>query len=264
VTIGRFAASLTSLENGMKKVFRYHITLITLLTTVIVGCAVSNRTAPISNRFLEDRDVTAVDKTLPFSHSWIEPDYPLDYYDAVYFRSVSIDKLPPDAWKDSSSLYISSKEDYLKEAGLLADYFKQQLEDKVSNYPKGEMKVVEKAGPKTLVFDFAFTELEFSNPVQNTGALLVPIPGSAILFSAISDPHMAFAARVTDGKTGKLVATAADRKYPPTRILDINKITVTSANRDICQIWAEIIADAVNRDAFSEVSSRGIFRLLPW
>jgi len=264
VTIGGFLVLDTTLENSMKKVSRSCTTLMTLLVLAIVGCAVSNRTAPISNRFLEDRDVTVVDKTLPFSHAWVEPDYPLDYYDFVYFRSVSIDKLPPNSWKDSSSVYIGSEQDYLKEARILADYFKSQLEEKVSKYPNGEMKVVDKTGPKTLVFDFAFTELEFSNPVQNTGALLVPIPGSAILFSAISDPHMAFAARVTDGKTGKLVATAADRKYPPTRLLDVNKVTATSPNREICQIWAEIIADAVNRDSFSEVSSRGAFRLLPW
>jgi hypothetical protein len=85
-----------------------------------------------------------------------------------------------------------------------------------------------------------------------------------MLFSAISDPHVAFAARVYDGKTGKLVATAADRKFPPTRLLDLNKVTVTSPNREIVSTWANIIAGALNRDGFAKVESQGTFSILPW
>lgn len=235
-----------------------------ILLSLLPGCAVNERTKPISNTFLEDRDVSIEDDTLPFHHAWVDPELPLGYYTEVYFRSVTIDKLPKDSWGASSSVYISSEKDFLKESQLLAEYFLQQLKKKVEKYPNGTMKVVEKPEAHGLVFDIALTEIEFSHPIENTGALLAPVPGSAMLFSTISDPHVAFAIRVYDGKTGKLVATAADRKYPPARLMDFNKVTATSPNREIVSTWAEIIAEVLNRDGFAKVSSRGIFSILPW
>ena len=231
----------------------------------VCGCAANERTKPISNTFLEDRDVTVADETLPFNHAWSDSHIQPGFYTKVFFRSVSIDKLPKDAWKDSKSNYITSEEEFLHEAKLLADYFRDQLNAEVIANKDGAVKVTDKAEPHTLVFDIAFTELEFSHPIENTGALLVPVPGSAILFSAISNPHQAFAARVYDGQTGKLVATVADRKFPPTRLLDFNKVTATSPNREICTYWAEEIADALEReDLTDDVKSRGIFQILPW
>lgn len=230
----------------------------------LTGCAVEKRTNPVSNLFLEDRDVSVKDKTLPFDHAWVEPNFPLGHYHNVYFRSVTLSKLPPESWKDSKSVYITSEADFMKESQLLADYFLEQLKKKVENYPNGTMKVVDKPMPDGLVIDLAITENEFSQPIENTGALLVPVPGSAMLFSAISDPHVAFAARVYDGKSGKLLATAADRKFPPTRLLDLNKVTVTSPNREIVSTWASIIAEALNRDGFAKVESQGSFSILPW
>ena len=234
-----------------------------MFAVVTSGCAVSDRTKPASTIFLEDRDVSTHDDDLPFLHSWVEPNFPLGHYKSAYFRSVTIDRLPKDSWKASSSSYITSEKDYLKESKLLADYFLEQLKKKVEKYPDGTIKVVDKAEPDSLVFDFALTEIEFSNPIENTGALLVPLPGSAMLFSTISNPHVAFAARVYDGKTGRLVATAADRKYPPTRLMDFNKVTATSPDREIVSTWAEIIAEALNREGFAKVSDRGIFSILP-
>lgn len=251
----KYCQSLQKLLAGMQAV---------VALVAFAGCAVQERTKPISNLFLEDRDVSVKDDTLPFDHAWVEPDLPLGYYSKVFFRSVTISTLPKDKWKDSSSSYIGSEQAYLQESQLLADYFLKQLKKKVEKYPHGTVQVVDKPEPGGLVFDLALTENEFSNPIENTGAILVPLPGSAMAFSAISDPHVAFAARVYDGETGKLVATAADRKYPPTRLLDFNKVTATSPNREIVSIWADIIAEALNRDGFAKVSSRGIFSILPW
>jgi hypothetical protein len=230
----------------------------------LTGCAIQERTLPISNTFLEDRDITAVDDDLPFNHAWIEPGLPQNYYSKVFFRSVTIDRLAPDAFKASKSIYMTNKKEFLTEAQGIADYFKEQLNQKVQKYPKGTFVVTESAEEHGLVFDIAITELEFSHPVTRAGAMLVPIPATGVLFDAVSDPHLAFAARVYDGKSGKLIATLADRKFPPTRILDLNKLTVTSSAREVCGIWADIFAEGLNREQFTKVESRGIFAILPW
>jgi hypothetical protein len=234
-----------------------------LLFMGVTGCAVKERTAPITNRFLEDRDTTVVDDTLPFNHAWVDTKLP-HTYDKVFFRSVSIDKIPADVWKKSESTAILSKADFDKEATKLGEYFKEQLNQKVRRYKKGKFTTVDKPVKGGLVFDFALTELEFAHPLIQAGSMLVPVPGTSIALATVTDPHVAFAARVYDGETGKLVATLADRKYPPTRLLDLSKLTFRSPNREICGIWAEIIAEGLNRDEFATVSSRGYFRILPW
>lgn|GEM_PF-1239929 len=228
------------------------------------GCAVEERVRPIGNLFLEDRDVTQRDKTLPFDHSWIDPELPEGHYSKVFFRSVTADKLPKDTWKASKTTAIPSKKVFMEEAQSLSHFFQKQLEKKVRKYPKGTVTVTSAPESHGLVFDIAFTELEFSHPIVRAGSLLVPVPGAAIAFNAISDPHVAFAARVYDGESGRLIATIADRKFPPNRLIDINKLRATSSTREIVTLWAEIIAEALNRDRFAKVSPRGIFRLLPW
>jgi hypothetical protein len=235
-----------------------------LLTVMLTGCALKDRTSTIPQTFLEDRDITEKDDKLPFSHSWIDPEVPAGYYTQVYFRSVTADKLPDDAWIASASTFMTSKESYKKEAAALAEYFKKQLISKVNKYKNGTVKVVDQAEPHTLVFDIAITELEFSHPITKAGVMFIPVPGSSLAFNAVSDPHVTFAARVYDGETGKLVATLGDRKFPPVRLIDLNKVTVTSSPREIVSTWAEIFAEGLNADRFAPVKSRGIFSILPW
>ncbi|MEY4701463.1 MAG: hypothetical protein RL326_1650 [Pseudomonadota bacterium] len=239
------------------------IVVLVLLLVAITGCAAKDRAAPITNLFLEDRDTTVVDETLPFNHAWIDTNLP-NSYDKVFFRSVTVDKIPGDVWKKSESMVISSREDFQKEAKQLAGYFKEQLNEKVKKYKKGKFTTVTTPVKGGLVFDIAITELEFAHPIAQAGSMLVPVPGTSIALAAVTDPHVAFAARVYDGETGKLIATIADRKYPPARLLDFSKLTFRSPNREICSIWAEIFAEGLNRDEFATVSPRGYFRLLPW
>lgn len=241
--------------------------VIALLGIALVGtgCATNDRVKPLTNAFLEDRDVSVKDETLPLSHAWIDPELPNGgYYTKVFYRSVTIDKLPDDAWKASASPVLISKAEYLRLAQNLADYFKQRLIDETTTFKNKSFSVVEQPEAGGLVFDIAITELEFSHPITKAGMLLVPIPGASVVFSAVSDPHVAFAARVYDGKTGKLIATLGDRRFPPVRLLDVNKVTISSSNREIVNDWADIIVEGLNRDEFARISDRGIFRILPW
>jgi hypothetical protein len=238
------------------------------LPFVLVGvaaCATQDRVRPLSSTFLEDRDVDVKDETLPLSHAWIDPEIPRGgYYSKVFYRSVTIDRLPEDAWKASKSPLLTSKEQYTQLAQNLAEYFKQRLIDETTHFKKGSFTVADQPEEHGLVFDIAITELEFSHPITKAGMMLVPVPGASVAFSAVSDPHAAFAARIYDGKSGKLVATIGDRRFPPVRLLDVNKVTISSSNREIVNDWADIIVEGLNRDEFARVSDRGIFRLLPW
>ena len=237
---------------------------IPLLISGVAGCAVKERTNPLPQTYLEGRDISVVDKTLPFKHAWVDPNLPEEQYTNVWFRSVTADTLPKDSWLASKGTLLSKETEYKKLAGELADYFKQELIEKVANYKNGVMSVVDSAQPRGLIFDIALTELEFSHPIQKAGFMLVPIPASSLVFNTVSDPHVAFAAKVYDAQTGKLIATLADRRFPPTRLLDVNRLTLSSSAREICDTWADIIAEGLNRERFADVPDRGFFAFLPW
>lgn len=249
--------------NFLSRIFS-RLVIVPLVASGVVGCAVKERTNPLPQTFLEGRDVSQTDKTLPFKHAWVEPNLPQADYTNVYFRSVTADTLPENAWEASKSTFLTKESEFKKLAQNLADYFKEQLIHKVATYPDGVVSVVESPEPKGLIFDVAITELEFSHPLQKAGFMLVPIPASSLVFNTVSDPHVSFAAKVYDAETGKLVATLADRRFPPTRLLDVNRLTVSSSTREIVDTWAEIIAEGLNRDRFAEIKDRGFFAILPW
>lgn len=115
----------------------------------------------------------------------------------------------------------------------------------------------------TLVIEIALTELEFSHPVARAGALAAPVPGTGAALSTITDPHVAFAARLTDATTGELVASIADRKFPPMRIVDLNKLTVKSSAREVVALWATSIGQALQGNGIDPVTEKR-FSLLPW
>jgi hypothetical protein len=240
------------------------LAFVPLVIAGTVGCAVKERANPLPQTFLEGRDVASVDKHLPFKHAWIDPSLPEEQYTSVWFRSVTADTLPKDSWLASKGTLLSKESEFKALAGELAAYFKQELIEAVANYKGGVVSVVESAQPRGLIVDVALTELEFSHPIQKAGFMLVPIPASSLVFNTVSDPHVAFAAKVYDAQSGKLVATLADRRFPPTRLLDVNRLTLTSSAREICDTWAEIIAEALNRERFADVPDRGFFAILPW
>ncbi|MEY4668123.1 MAG: hypothetical protein RL518_822 [Pseudomonadota bacterium] len=241
-----------------------HLALLPIVLSGAIGCAVKERTKPLPQTFLEGRDVTVVDKTLPFKHAWVDPKLPEQGYTNVWFRTVTADTLSKESWLASKGTLLTKESEYEKLADELAEYFKQELIESVANYKDGVISVVDSAQPRGLIIDIGLTELEFSHPIQKAGFMLVPIPASSLVFNTVSDPHVSFAAKVYDAQSGRLIATLADRRFPPTRLLDVNKLTLSSSAREICDTWAEIIAEGLNRKRFTDVPDRGFFAILPW
>ena len=198
-----------------------------LLVVTLCACAVAKRTKSVSSAFLSGIDVSKKLENMPFSHSWVWTDVSRDQYHAVIIKPVRVDLLEADSWKDSRSPFLSSPEAYDEKAGEIASYFQEQLVEKIKTYPETRYSVTDVPGAGVLVVEIALTELEFSHPGINAGAIAAPIPGVSQALATITDPHAAFALRLSDSKTGTLIATVADRKFPPIRMIDLNKATVS-------------------------------------
>jgi hypothetical protein len=232
---------------------------------LLAGCAAYKQVAPISNTFLQDVDVTKKLKNMPFQHSWVwVNDTRQAKFSSIYIPPVVIDTLPPDASLPSLSAFILTDADFRAKAREVADYFREQLIDRIRNYPNNSYQIADRRGRGTAVIEIAITELEFSHPAAYAGTFASPMPGTGAALAAVVQPHAAFALRISDGESGRLIATAADRKFPPLRIADLNQLTVSSPVREICGFWAEEIVQALEEGPTAEVESVGRIRLLPW
>ncbi len=232
-----------------------------LLASLFTGCSAYKRVADVNPIFLEGVDVHSKIDNLPFDQAWVKDDFDGRKYSKLIIKPIRTDLLT--GWERSMSAFIASKESYDLEARKIADYFHAQLVKDIEEYNDNRILVTEKAGADVLTMEIALTELEFSHPVARAAALAAPVPGTGAALATITDPHAAFAARITD-PSGRLVATVADRKFPPTRIIDLNKLMVTSSVREVSSIWAKTMAEALNKGRFQKTEREGRFSILPW
>ncbi len=235
------------------------------LIASLSGCAMSRRMSDsLPNTFLKDVNLKEKKERLPFDHSWSNPTTNWDSYTALYLKPVRADLIPAESWRSSESLVITSEQDFKVATKELADNFQEQLavEFKKKNGARLS-KLVGAPGKGIAVMEIVLTEVEFSHPLEKAGLLMSPLPGSSALGSALSDPFASFALRITDGVNGALLATAADRKFAPRRLLNLDKLSASSPLREICQLWAEVIAETAATDALTTVEET-TWRWLPW
>ncbi len=234
------------------------------LVSSLSACAAAGRAKGVDNTFLTDVDVSKKLDNMHFNHSWVWAEVEQGQYHSVIVKPVRLDFLPADSWKKSISAFLVSKAVYDEKAKELAAYFQERLILTLKDYPDAKYKVVDQPGPGVVVVEIALTQLEFSHPITHAGAIVAPVPGAAQALATISDPHAAFALRLTDSETNSLIATAADRKYPPIRIFDLNKVTISSSLREICSNWSKELSAALNEGRLGKVPRHGIIKLLPF
>ncbi|MFO0416402.1 MAG: DUF3313 family protein [Pseudomonadota bacterium] len=237
--------------------------LLTLLVAV-AACSVKERTEPVSPIFLEGAPIEQAIPELPFQHSWIDPSVRQKGYRSIFIKPIRTDLIPPDTWKRSRGIAVGSKETFDNDAAVLARYFKIRLSSELRELEKPRFTVVEAPTNDSIILEIAITELVLSEPLIRAAALAAPLPGVDLALTAISDPHVSFAARfyAPDGKT--LIATAADRRFPPLRIIDLNKLRARSSAREIIAQWAKELALSIQSDRMSKVERSSSFSILPW
>lgn len=213
---------------------------------------------------MEDVDREKRLDKLPFQHSWVWVDREQLKDQSVYLPPIRLDLLPKDEWRNSLSAAITSEQDFSEAVRSLADYFHEKLLAEMEAIPDRRWVMATRLGPGVAKIEIAITELQFSHPVSRAATYLSPVPGTGMALSTVSDPHVAFAMRITDAATGQLIATAADRKFSPLRIVDLNKLTATSSTREICANWAKMIAETFQRGHLETIENRGVFSILPW
>jgi hypothetical protein len=210
-------------------------------------------TPPEPTAFLTSTGVSTTGKIarLPFDHSWRNPSADFSRYRNIVVRPVTTSHLRKDEWIQSYSTFVPDEEAYLKQCRALASrfssYLKLSFESPVCSYYLTQ----DASKPDTLVLEVALTEVTFGRPAGYVGAMA--LPGGSIANSAASGPVVAFEARVKDAATGKVLATAADRRGTRFKIIDFNQLTYSKANDEICNEWASQLMQAGNKELFPKV-----------
>lgn len=240
------------------------IILVFTLCAIVTGCSLKERNDPLSPTFLDGVPIESQLKEMPFRHSWLAPNRKKYSLRSVYIKPVRTDLLPAEEWKRSHGLAVTSKEEFDKAAQLLARYFRIRLLGELKRVPNPRFQVVDSAQNNSAIVEVALTELVLSEPVVRGLGLAAPVPGVDLALSTISDPHVGFAVRVTapDGKT--LLGTAADRRFPPLRVIDLNKLKATSSAREIIADWSRELAESIQTDELTAVERTSWWSLTLW
>ncbi len=172
---------------------------------------------------------------LPFAHSWRDPNLDVSEYKNIVVRPVTVKHLRTDHWERSKSSEIPDRKAFEKRARELAAHFTKRLNVSFSDPICLFYKTSNASKPDTLVLEVALTEAHFPDPSEKL----------------LDIPVCAFEARVTDGRTGKLLVTAADRRGPDLHIQ--GEDTHITDNAEICSIWARQLMEASNREIFTNV-----------
>jgi hypothetical protein len=130
--------------------------------------------------------------------------------------------------------------------------------------PNPRFELVDSPRRDSVIVEVALTELVLSEPIVRGLGLAAPVPGVDVALSTISDPHAAFAARVFDSDGKTLLGTVADRRFPPVRVIDLNKLRATSSAREIISQWARELAESIQTDELTPVERSPWYSLWIW
>ena len=221
---------------------RYLVLFMVLLGELSCGAARKFDSAP-PTPFLNipGVDRSAKIENLPFDHSWIKAGFNGEKYKKLIIAPVSTAYLSPDNQLESTRPFVPTKEDYDKEVKLLAEFTAQAFTKVFQEDSDKRVQVVQQPGSDTLVLELALTQVVFGHPGAYAGSFASPLPGTGVIVSAITEPLVAFEARIKKSDTGEVVATFADRRTPTMRIVDFNQFTAVSPCRDIVSTWSELV-----------------------
>lgn len=237
---------------------------LTIICLLLSACSIQERTEPVVETFLDGVPRESSVPDIPFMHAWIAPTQEPLPYSKIHIKPVRTDLLPADAWLRSRGLAVSSEQEFQKDVEILAQYFHVRLISEMSSIDPKRFQIVENPDEKTVVLEIALTELVLSQPLIRAAALAAPLPGVDLALSTISDPHVAFAARFSSPDGTQLIATAADRRFPPLRLIDLNKLRARSPAKEVIANWARQLAQAIQFDEFKKVEGNSWFSILPW
>jgi hypothetical protein len=201
---------------------------------------------------------------LPFQKVWIKPGFEKSPYRELAIAPVDTRHMLEMDWmhEASSANWIGDVKNDIAE---LARYFHHQVVNEFKQDPNHRFQVIpdsEGRRPNALRLELALIEIDPSLPVLHALGWLQPGGGTAA--GVINQRRAAFEGRLRDLKTGKVVATFADRDSQDAGPLDLTRLTWYGPAKGIMDRWAKQFVQIANRKPGESITDPTPFTLKPF
>lgn len=268
-----------------------------LLLSVVVGffgCTVKEAIETLRPTSFIEHEQLAPSKVTPFDLVWVSPNIAASLYDSLVVEAVRTDFVNPDNWIYSAGPFMRSRDAYIDEVNDLAEYMQRTVIRRFRKYPERDPDVlVEQCAPmetfeseleklvlpkavpsdriepvepegRALSVQISIAEANFGDPLLYAGLLAVPLPGVANMSTALKAPSLTLEARLVDRDTGELKMVLIDRRFPQVKIVDVNRLTISSALHELADSFAADLVRSFYRKPGHVVGRRWPFSLVPW
>jgi hypothetical protein len=238
------------------------------LLVLLAGCKAEE--APPSG-FIEDAQLMSYNPSTPFNRSYWNKEYNPRDYDELMVAPVNTQYVMAQNIWEKANLVNVSPEQLKKDIDALAVYTRQSFIRAATNDPKKRFKVVETAGPKTLVLELALVQVVPSKAALNALGYVTWVPAVVTAGGAAATDSqdagkgvVAIEGRIRDGATGKIIGLFSDRERPKTAIIDIKSLNWWAPLKAIVDEWSQQLIALANRPPGAVVKENPSFELMVW
>lgn len=189
-------------------------------------------TAPApATKFVEAAPKMARDKSTTFQRSWMKPGVSFQRYDKVYLTPSNIDYAKVKGTTLHSRRLVNGgyQKDILKEGAVLRNEFAKAFRrSKNRNWTVLKTPTRDR---RALKVETALVETAPSRVELEAAGYVVP--GVSLLNSV----SVATEVKISDARSGELLAVFADRQKSPFSPIDLSKLTYYKASRNIMRDW---------------------------
>ncbi len=203
----------------------------------------------------------------PFHGTWFND---MEYFykrkaetNKIQILPVRTDFLAKKGWW--SKLNSGSQNNYIKEVKELAKQFRSELVKEFSKQNPTHWEVVEVADDKTLILEFAITEVVATkahlNAIGTAAGFFVPGGG---LISQTAGGSIAFEAKMFDGQNGELLLAFADRETDTISVVSLKDFQYYAHARQSIRNWSNQFAELAHSDPDKKVEDSSAISIIPW
>jgi len=253
-------------EKRMNRSASRPIVLVAVLAAALGGAGCIRKAKPAQPSGFIPPENLEKPSDLPFHSAWRSLAN-WDRYTEIYIAPWNTDYLREMTWWERLERGEKVKED----AKDLAKYARETFEEAFRKDPNHRFKVVDKPGPKTLIGEFALTEVVPNKIVLDAlGYAAGPVAGPAGTAAAqvqttTTHSTVSFEARMRDGGSNQVVAMFADREQERFSPLgDVKDLTWYGHAKSILKEWATQFVRVANQQPGEIIKDTPAFDLKPW
>lgn len=241
--------------------------LATSMTVVAMGGC--RATPPPESKFNEGAPAMHKQSGDPFERSWFQAGLDGKKYDEILVRPVNMNYVMAQNWWEGAS--AENSERLKKDFKTIADYTRGQVIQAAQTDPAHRFKVVETAGPRTMVVELAITQLVPSKVGLQLAGIATPwaevlMVGGGVLTSSQDTGKgvIAIEGRVRDGGTKKVIFMFADREAGVASAVDMTAYSWWGPEKYYIDTWANDLVQVLHNPATADVKAPPTFQLMVW